>query len=59
VRELSNKTTLGFAKSFDLILGVMITWIPYTGYGTMEQRENPSRNESFTKSKWLLKLTHH
>jgi hypothetical protein len=28
----------------------MITWIPYRGYGTMEQREKPPRNESFTKS---------
>jgi hypothetical protein len=27
----------------------MITWIPYTGYGTMEQREKPPRNESFTQ----------
>ncbi len=27
----------------------MITWIPYTGYGTMEQREKPNRNESFTQ----------
>jgi hypothetical protein len=28
---------------------VMITWIPYSGYGTMEQREKPPRNESFTQ----------
>ena len=28
----------------------MITWIPYTGYGTVEQREKPPRNESFTHS---------
>jgi hypothetical protein len=27
----------------------MITWIPYTGYGTVEQREKPPRNESFTQ----------
>jgi hypothetical protein len=24
-------------------------WIPYTGYGTVEQREKPPRNESFTQ----------
>jgi hypothetical protein len=35
--------------------GVMITWIPYTGYGTVEQRENPPRNESFTQKKLMLK----
>jgi hypothetical protein len=29
--------------------GVMITWIPYTGYGTVEQREKTPRNESFTQ----------
>jgi len=28
---------------------VMITWIPYRGYGTVEQREKPPRNESFTQ----------
>ena len=29
---------------------MMITRIPCTGYGTVEQRENPPRNESFTQS---------
>jgi hypothetical protein len=36
-------------KPFYRFSGVMITWIPYTGYGTMEQREKPPRNESFTQ----------
>ena len=27
----------------------MITRIPYTGYGTVEQRENPPRDERFTQ----------
>jgi hypothetical protein len=30
----------------------MITWIPYTGYGTVEQREKPPRNESFAEREW-------
>ena len=34
---------------------MMITWIPYTGYGTMEQREKPPRNESFTHRDILTK----
>jgi hypothetical protein len=25
----------------------MITWIPYTGYGTVEQRENPPPKQKF------------
>ena len=36
-------------KPFYRFSGVMITWIPYTGYGTVEQRENPPPNESFTQ----------
>ena len=38
---------------------MMITWIPYSGYGTMEQRERPPRNESFTLrfvTKFLLQI---
>ncbi len=30
----------------------MMTWIPYTGYGTVEQREKPPRNESFTQRQY-------
>ena len=28
----------------------MVTMIPYSGYGTVEQRGKPPRNESFTQS---------
>jgi hypothetical protein len=34
----------------------MITWIPYRGYGTVEQREKPPRNESFTQSEFIRLL---
>jgi nucleoid DNA-binding protein len=33
----------------------MITRIPHTGYGTVEQREKPPRNESFTQRKKGIK----
>jgi hypothetical protein len=37
----------------------MITWIPYTGYGTMEQREKPPRNERFHTQRVLTRVEKH